>query len=55
MYTSATLIRSHLQIRPHRAAQPIPFSKRWTAVDEASRVAAELFVEEMVKGIVEAS
>ena len=33
--------------------QPVPFSKRWTDEDEAAKAAAELFVEEMVRGIVE--
>ncbi len=33
--------------------QPVPFGKRWTDEDEAAKAAAELFVEEMVRGIVE--
>ena len=51
----STLYQRYVDTLPPRdpQAEPVSFSKRWTEEDAAAEAAAEVFIEEMVKGIIE--
>ena len=38
---------------PDCLTEPVPFSKHWTEEDNAAKAAAEVLIEEMVRGIIE--